>query len=103
MEGKKFQRRVEDFVCEKCGHKTKGTGYTNHCCQCLWSKHLDVNPGDRLALCHGMMEPIGIDQKDSQFILKYKCHGCGKMIKNQTAPEDNMDEIIKLSSTPSKK
>ena len=25
----------------------KGNGYTNHCPKCLWSKHVDINPGDR--------------------------------------------------------
>ncbi|MEK7158524.1 MAG: RNHCP domain-containing protein, partial [Patescibacteria group bacterium] len=42
-----FQRRVEDFTCESCGAQVTGDGYTNHCPQCLVSKHVDVYPGDR--------------------------------------------------------
>ena len=44
----RFIRREENFVCEVCGAKVKGTGYTNHCPQYLWSKHVDkLIPGDR--------------------------------------------------------
>jgi hypothetical protein len=42
---KRFQKTVEDFVCEHCGHPVAGNGYTNHCSQCLWSKHVDDNSG----------------------------------------------------------
>ncbi|MBU3901416.1 RNHCP domain-containing protein, partial [Patescibacteria group bacterium] len=49
MQSKKFQRKIEDFVCGHCGPKIKGTGYTDHCPKCLWSQHVDVNPGDRQA------------------------------------------------------
>ena len=60
---KRFSRRTEDFTCEHCGTKVKGNGYTNHCPQCLYSKHVDINPGDRLSDCGGLMEPIDIEQK----------------------------------------
>ncbi|HYC79501.1 MAG TPA: RNHCP domain-containing protein, partial [Candidatus Binatia bacterium] len=56
---KLFQRTPENFVCENCGTKVSGNGYTNHCPNCLYSKHVDNNPGDRLNKCHGLMEPIG--------------------------------------------
>ena len=52
---KKFIKVKEDFVCEHCGAEVKGDGYTNHCPKCLWSKHVDVHPGDRAAECGGMM------------------------------------------------
>ena len=58
---KKFQRTIEDFTCEQCNFAVKGNGYTNHCPKCLWSKHVDVNPGDRAATCGGLMEPIGAE------------------------------------------
>jgi len=61
--GKKFQRQKEDFVCGECGTTVSGTGYTNHCPQCLWSMHVDVNPGDRAAACGGMMEPKKVEKK----------------------------------------
>jgi len=70
---KKFKKNKEDFVCEKCGEKVKGNGYTNHCPKCLWSKHLDINPGDRLSECGGMMKPIGLDKKADIFSVVQKC------------------------------
>jgi Zn finger protein HypA/HybF involved in hydrogenase expression len=48
-----FKRTIEDFTCEHCGEQVTGNGFTNHCPQCLWSKHVDIDPGDRLALCGG--------------------------------------------------
>jgi hypothetical protein len=60
MMGKKFTKRIEDFTCEVCGAKVKGTGFTDHCPQCLVTgKHVDVFPGDRKAACGGLMKPSG--------------------------------------------
>ena len=61
MTARSFQRRIENFVCEHCGEKVIGDGYTNHCPKCLWSKHVDVNPGDRMAHCGGMMKPEALE------------------------------------------
>ena len=58
---KRFNRRIEDFTCEHCGTEVHGNGYTNHCPNCLWSKHVDINPGDRAADCGGLMEPIAVE------------------------------------------
>ncbi len=93
---KKFQRKIEDFVCEKCGTKTKGDGYTNHCPKCLWSKHVDINPGDRLEKCGGMMEPIGIENKSDIFYVVQKCEKCEHQRRNKLVEGDNFDEAIKL-------
>ena len=49
-----FIRKTEDFICEHCGREVRGNGYTNHCPYCLWSKHVDINPGDRAAGCGGL-------------------------------------------------
>jgi len=73
MQKKRFQKRIEDFVCERCGAFVKGTGYTDHCPECLWSKHVDVNPGDREAECGGLMEHVDTDfelKLDLKTILK---------------------------------
>ncbi|MFN2146641.1 MAG: RNHCP domain-containing protein, partial [Anaerolineales bacterium] len=40
LEGPKFQRRIEYFICEHCGAEVSGVGFTNHCPVCLWSKHV---------------------------------------------------------------
>ncbi|MDR0423029.1 MAG: RNHCP domain-containing protein, partial [Rickettsiales bacterium] len=73
MEAKKFIKKVENFVCEQCGFEVLGSGYTNHCPNCLYSKHVDINPGDRLCECEGLMLPIDIEQKGGKFIIVHKC------------------------------
>ena len=94
---KKFTRRVEDFTCAHCGTHVQGNGYTNHCPNCLWSRHVDNNPGDRAANCGGMMSPIAVEQLGHDFIITHKCTTCGKIMRQRAAENDNMDEIIKLS------
>ena len=97
MESKKFQRKIEDFECENCGQKVHGDGYTNHCPNCLWSKHVDINPGDRESNCLGMMEPIGVIYRAGGYIVRQKCTRC-KVVKNiKSSLKDNKDQIIKLS------
>lgn len=95
---KKFQRTKEDFVCEKCGLITKGSGYTNHCPKCLWSKHVDLNPGDRQNSCQGLMEPISVTLKDGQYFITHRCQKCKLQKKNKASKKDNFDKIIELSS-----
>ena len=95
---KRFQRKIEDFVCNKCGFLVKGSGYTDHCPHCLWSRHEDVNPGDRLSNCHAMMEPIALEIVGDKYIIHYKCQGCFHTFKVKVDENDSMDEIIKLSS-----
>lgn len=97
MFAKKFQRKIEDFVCDHCGHLVKGNGYTNHCPKCLWSKHVDINPGDRLATCQGLMQPIDLELKGDEQLIIHHCLDCGYEKKNKVAKEDDLDEIIKLS------
>jgi|SRR6185436_5168736 len=95
---KLFQRRKENFICGHCGQKVIGTGYTNHCPKCLYSKHVDINPGDRSEICQGLMKPMGIEQSHGEYIILYKCEKCGLSRKNKAAPEDNINQIIKLST-----
>ena len=94
---KKFQRRVEDFVCEKCNNNVKGTGYTDHCPKCLTSKHVDNNPGDRSSDCKGLMMPVSADYKGGEFTINYKCEKCKVNKRVRAAEGDNMDLLISLS------
>ena len=103
MQEKIFQKRVEDFVCEKCGNKIEGKGYTDHCPQCLWSKHVDINPGDRKSECGGLMEPIGVEVKNDKYIIYYRCTKCGFKHRVKSAPDDNFDGIVKISNRPLEK
>jgi hypothetical protein len=94
---KRFTKREENFICEKCGESVTGNGYTNHCPKCLWGKHVDVNPGDRLATCGGLMEPIGVEmRKGGEFRLLEKCQACGILRKNIMAKNDNMELVFSI-------
>lgn len=100
---KKFQRTKEDFVCAKCGSNVRGNGYTNHCPCCLWSKHVDVNPGDRKASCRGLMEPIGVESQGGEYIITHHCITCGVEKRNKAAKNDNFDVLVQLSTHPIKR
>jgi len=100
MRQKKFTKKIEDFTCEVCGTKVKGTGYTDHCPNCLFGKHVDVFPGDRKEDCNGLMEPIGVTKRKGKWQILYRCQKCGYQRLNKASPEDNKKEIIKLSQTP---
>ncbi len=89
-----FTRRVEDFVCEHCSAQVKGNGYTNHCPQCLYSKHVDVHPGDREASCGGLMEPVHIEAFGTGYKVVHRCIRCGHERKNQAVPEDNFETLL---------
>ncbi|MEK7672642.1 MAG: RNHCP domain-containing protein [Patescibacteria group bacterium] len=91
----------ETFTCLKCGKKNpllEGT-CRNHCMKCLYSQHLDENtPGDRLSNCHGLMEPISLDQTGKKgYKIFHKCLECGKILPNKAAPDDDFNELIELS------
>lgn len=97
---RRFVELDEEFICDNCGKKVKKLGYTcrNHCPYCLYSKHLDINPGDRLNSCLGTLEPIGIEHNNKKgYVIIFKCKKCGEIRKNKAAEDDNMDLIIKLS------
>ena len=96
--GKKFQRQKEDFICENCGNIVIGNGFTNHCPVCLYSKHVDINPGDRLAACHGLMEPIGFETKSSGYVIIHRCKKCNHEKKNKFSKNDNFEVLLKLSN-----
>lgn len=93
-----FIRKIENFVCENCGEEVVGNGYTNHCPKCLWSKHVDIDPGDRASSCGGMMAPIGASESGGEWSILQKCQVCGFERKNKILPEDNFDMVINLST-----
>lgn len=95
--GKVFQRRTEDFRCEQCGFLVVGDGYTNHCPRCLYSKHVDIFPGDRLESCGGLMEPISCVKENGQERLVQRCRSCGKVRKNKVQSEDDFEALLALA------
>jgi hypothetical protein len=93
---KQFTRTIEDFVCEHCETKIAGDGFTNHCSNCLYSKHVDVNPGDRANLCLGLMAPVDFSLIDG---IKHRCLVCNSEKYNKVQLDDNYELIIELSAT----
>ena len=96
---KKFYKSDESFICENCNKEVKKLNYTSrdHCPYCLHSKHVDINPGDRMNTCKGLLKPIGIEKFKDTYKIIYKCEKCGETHKNIIASDDNMDLIIELS------
>lgn len=100
MQDKKFKMIDENFTCINCKTKVKPLGYTarDHCPNCLYSLHLDINPGDRKSTCKGLLKPVGIEKnKKGNYKIIYKCEKCNMIHKNIAAKDDNMEEIINLS------
>lgn len=95
---RKFQRTKENFSCENCGFTVNGTGYTNHCPQCLWSKHVDVNPGDRAAECQGLMPPVSVETKKGDYRILHRCVTCGHERWNKAAKEDEFEVILQIAA-----
>lgn len=96
---KQFTVRDESFICENCSEKVNPLGYTSrdHCPNCLYSKHVDIMPGDRSNSCLGLLKPISIEKFKNTFKIIYKCEKCHQIHKNIMAKDDNMDYIIELS------
>ena len=96
---KLFNMIDEAFICENCGKEVNKLNYTarDHCPYCLYSKHVDIMPGDRSNKCMGLMKPIGIEKFKDSYKIIYKCSKCGEIHKNIMANDDNYDLIIKLS------
>ena len=98
---RKFTKIDEEFICENCGNKVKKLGYTcrNHCPVCLYSKHVDINPGDREEECKGLLKPVSVEIDSKKgYVIIFKCEKCNAIRKNKAAEDDNMELIIELSS-----
>lgn len=99
MNNKKFKMLDEEFICSNCRVLVKPLEYSarDHCPVCLYGKHVDNNPGDRLNNCHGPLIPKSIEKHNNTYKIIYKCAKCQIEKKNVMANDDNMDLIIKLS------
>lgn len=108
---KKFSVVNEPFICEACGRdvpKTSTTTPRNHCPFCLWSKHVDINPGDRQNPCRGMLKPIGINtDTKKEYIIVHECEKCHKRVRTKAILKDrnavdDFDKLVELSEKPIK-
>lgn len=97
---KRFNMVDEKFICEHCNKEVEKLNYSarDHCPYCLYSKHVDINPGDRLNPCRGLLRPIDIEKFKNTYKIIYQCQSCGKQHKNIIANDDDLNEIIKLTT-----
>ena len=97
---KKFNMVDEEFICENCNKKVSKLKYTarDHCPYCLYSKHVDINPGDRKNNCQGLLKPIGIEKYKNTYKIIYKCLKCNQLHKNIIENDDDFDKIIEISN-----
>ena len=101
MEEKRFRKNDNGFVCAHCGREVEPLGYSsrNHCPHCLWSLHVDENPGDRACECRGRLEPVKAETDPKKgFIIVHKCEKCGAIRRNRSASDDDIDLIIKMTA-----
>ncbi len=97
---KVFNEIDEPFICENCGKYVEKLGYScrNHCPYCLYSKHVDINPGDRQNECKGLLKPISVEISAKKgYVIIYECQKCGQITRNKSARDDDMNKIIKLT------
>ena len=108
MESKLFLKNDSGFTCVHCGRTVEPLGYTsrNHCPFCLWSLHVDENPGDRANTCGGAMEPIAA-QPDPRngFVIMHRCTVCGALRRNKAAygaknQPDRSSLLVALTARP---
>lgn len=94
---KNFIRKKEDFICEHCGEKVAGDGYTDHCPKCLWGKHVDLEiPGDRASECRGLMEPMRVLYEKGKYKIIYKCTKCNHEFTVRSGEGDNGELLVSM-------
>ena len=101
LEVKRFSKNDDGFICVHCGKEVRPLKYTsrNHCPYCLWSRHLDINPGDRASDCGGDLEPISaVPDAKKGYIITHRCIKCGAIRRNKACTEakDQPDDIKKI-------
>jgi predicted RNA-binding Zn-ribbon protein involved in translation (DUF1610 family) len=99
---------TQNFKCRNCGffvtqnRELSGVNNRNHCPRCLWSRHMDITPGDRKSDCLSRMEPVGLTVKHvnkkygcavGELMVIHVCTGCGKVSINRIAADDDPDVI----------
>lgn len=95
----KFTRIKEDFICGHCSAEIKGNGYTNHCPKCLYSRHVDNNPGDRANSCKSLMKAVFLLKKGSNLSIIHECTRCRVLKVNKVQEGDDLELVFKLPIT----
>ena len=105
MTSRRFTKNDGGFTCLQCGLLVNPLGRTsrNHCPRCLYSLHVDVNPGDRANDCGGLMEPVGVETDARGYRILHRCRSCGEVHMNRAALDgpqpDDVRAIIDLSAS----
>jgi hypothetical protein len=97
---KRFNEVDEEFICENCHNRVHKLYYSSrdHCPYCLYSKHVDINPGDRANDCCGLLKPIDIEKFKDTYKIIYKCDKCKQIHKNICASDDDFNLICNLAA-----
>lgn len=97
---KRFNEIDEEFICSNCNKKVEKLNYSSrdHCNYCLYSKHVDINPGDRSSNCLGLLIPSDVEKHKNTYKIIYRCNKCGEIKKNIMAKDDNFDKLLDIMS-----
>lgn len=95
----------DNFECKICGRlmvpADAGTDHRNHCSNCLYSLHVDDEPGDRASNCGGIMEAVAVwARKDGEWAIIHRCRRCGKFSSNRIAADDNPMKLMSIAMKP---
>lgn len=95
----------DTFKCKMCDRlvtpENAGSNHRNHCPNCLYSLHVDDEPGDRTSDCGGFMEPISVwVRKNGEWAIIHRCRSCGKLSSNRIAADDNPMKLMSVAMKP---
>jgi len=102
---RKSRRDTSGFPCAHCKRpvpgESFGTRHRNHCPHCLWSLHVDEEPGDRRCACRSPMAPVALEVRTGgEWAIIHRCTGCGVLKTNRTAGDDHAGALLSLALKP---
>ena len=78
-----------------------GSDHRNHCPNCLYSLHVDIEPGDRESDCGGHMEPVAVWVRNKgEWAIIHRCKMCGGFSSNRVAADDNPMKLMSIAMKP---
>lgn len=95
----------ETFTCKNCGRPVvpagAGSDHRNHCPNCLYSLHVDIEPGDRASDCGSLMEPIAVwVRSKGEWAIVHRCRRCGELSSNRVLADDNPMKLMSIAMRP---
>lgn len=92
-------------MCKNCGRSVvpegAGSDHRNHCPNCLYSLHVDIEPGDRESDCGGHMEFVAVwVRKNGEWAIIHRCKRCGAFSSNRIAADDNPMKLMSIAMKP---